>query len=234
MLLLTRLSHPGIGHHSLKFVSTVESHTRDEKTNLSARTVIEKICRPPSLTKPVKARNKRNIKLSPISWSRAWHLRPRLLQQRWLSLYNKGVFIEFVARFIWAANPGKDMTQLINLEHGYAISKCWDWAIPETRRKMEWAQRKKNPRPSDHSWATSLFLVIVVVVVVIDKVDLLSLAISWFSSSRRELIITSSPSVFFLMLLLTLLLLSLTLLLTPYHFGGFSSISFPSFSVEYF
>mmetsp|Transcript_10756 Transcript_10756/g.23362 ORF Transcript_10756/g.23362 Transcript_10756/m.23362 type:complete len:92 (+) Transcript_10756:314-589(+) len=55
------------------------------------------------------------------------------------------------ALFIRAANPGRELTQLMNQDHGYTISKCWDWAIPEIRRKMEWAQRKKNPRPSDHS-----------------------------------------------------------------------------------
>ena len=55
------------------------------------------------------------------------------------------------ALFIRAANPGRELTQLMNQDHGYTISKYWDWAIPETRRKMEWAQRKKNPRPSDHS-----------------------------------------------------------------------------------
>jgi predicted GIY-YIG superfamily endonuclease len=55
------------------------------------------------------------------------------------------------ALFIRAANPGRELTQVMNQDRGYTISKCWDWAIPETRRKMEWAQRKKNPRPSDHS-----------------------------------------------------------------------------------
>ena len=58
----------------------------------------------------------------------------------------------------------------------------------------------------------------------VDKIDLLSVTISCFSSSHRELIITSSPSVFFFLVLLLKLLLSLVLLLSSYHFGVFLSI----------
>ena len=58
------------------------------------------------------------------------------------------------ALFIRAANPGKELTQLMNQDHGYTISKCWDWAVPEIKRRVEEKRaqrRKKSPRPSNHS-----------------------------------------------------------------------------------